>query len=76
VERHASAQQVTVRLARGVDRIDLVIRDDGMGFDPAMVDLDHYGLTGMRERAAMIDATLEVSSHPGGGTEIWCSLKR
>ena len=76
VERHASAQQVTVRLARGVDRIDLVIRDDGVGFDPASVDLDHYGLTGMRERAAMIDATLEVTSHPGGGAEIWCTLKR
>jgi signal transduction histidine kinase len=76
VERHASAQQVTVRLARGVDRIDLVIWDDGVGFDPAAVERDHYGLTGMRERAAMIDATLEVSSHPGGGTKIWCSLKR
>jgi signal transduction histidine kinase len=76
VERHASAQEVIMRLARGVDRIDLVIRDDGVGFDPATVDLDHYGLTGMRERAAMIDATLEVSSHPGGGAEIWCTLKR
>ena len=76
VERHASAQQVSVRLDRGIDRIDLVIRDDGVGFEPATVDLDHYGLTGMRERAAMIDATLEVSSHPGGGAEIWCTLKR
>jgi signal transduction histidine kinase len=76
VERHASARQVTVRLARGMDRIDLVIRDDGVGFEPASVDLDHYGLTGMRERAAMIGATLEVTSHPGGGAEIWCTLKR
>jgi signal transduction histidine kinase len=76
VERHASARQVTLRLARGVDRIDLVIHDDGVGFDPAIVDVDHYGLTGMRERAAMIGASLEVSSHPGGGSEIWCTLKR
>lgn len=76
VERHASAQKVTVRLARGVDRIDLVIHDDGIGFDPATVDLDHYGLTGMRERATMIGASLEVSSHPGGGSEVWCTLNR
>jgi len=76
VERHAAPRQVAARLAFGSDRIDLVIRDDGVGFDPASVDLDHYGLTGMRERAAMIDATLEVSSHPGGGAEIWCTLKR
>jgi signal transduction histidine kinase len=76
VERHSSAQRVTVRLARGTDRIDLVIRDDGVGFDPAAVDLEHYGLRGMNERAAMIGATLEVNSHPGGGAEVWCALKR
>jgi len=76
VERHAAAQQVTVRLAFGNDRIDLVIRDDGVGFDPAAVDPDHYGLTGIQERAAMIGATLKVHSHPGGGTRIWCSLER
>ena len=76
VERHASARQVRVRLARGVDRIDLVVRDDGVGFDPTVVDADHYGLTGMRERAGMIGATLDVISHPGSGTEVWCTLKK
>ncbi len=76
VERHAAAQQVTVRLAFGSDRIDLVVRDDGVGFDPAAVDPDHYGLTGIRERAAMIGATFKVHSRPGGGTRIWCSLLR
>jgi len=76
VERHASARQVRVRLARGVDRIDLVVRDDGVGFDPTVVDLDHYGLTGMQERAVMIGATLDVISHAGSGTEVWCTLKK
>jgi signal transduction histidine kinase len=76
VERHAAAQQVAVRLAFGNDRIDLVIRDDGVGFDPAAVDPDRYGLTGIQERAAMIGATLKVHSRPGGGTRIWCSLER
>jgi len=76
VERHAAAQQVTVRLAFGNDRIDLVVRDDGVGFDPDAVDPDRYGLTGIRERAAMIGARLRVHSRPGGGTRIWCSLER
>jgi signal transduction histidine kinase len=76
VERHASARQVAVRLARGIDCVDLVIRDDGIGFNPATVDQDRYGLTGMQERAAMIGATLEVNSRSNGGTEVWCSLKR
>ena len=76
VERHADARQVDVRLDCGADRIDLVIRDDGTGFDLAAVDLERYGLTGIRERAAMIGASVEVNSRPGGGTEVWCVLKR
>ena len=76
MERHAAAQQVAVRLAFGNDRIDLVIQDDGVGFDPAAVDPDHYGLTGIQERAAMIGATLRVRSRRGGGTEVRCSLER
>jgi signal transduction histidine kinase len=76
IERHAAAQQVSLRLAFGIDRIDLVLRDDGIGFDPASVDADRYGLTGMQERAAMIEAALEVNSQPNKGTEIICSLSR
>ena len=76
MERHAAAQRVTLRLACGVDRVDLVVRDDGTGFDPAAVDPERYGLTGMAERAALINATLEVHSRPGGGTEVWCTLER
>jgi len=53
-----------------------VVRDDGVGFDPAAVDPDRYGLTGIQERAAMIGATLKVRSRPGGGTEVRCSLER
>ena len=73
---HAAAQKVSVRLAFGSDRIDLEVQDDGVGFDPAAVDADRYGLTGMQERAAMIGATLEISSRPAGGTRVWCTIPR
>ena len=76
VERHASARQVNVRLSFGAQRIDLMVRDDGTGFDLEAVAADRYGLMGMQERAAMIEATLEVNSTSGGGTEVWCSLER
>ncbi len=76
VERHAAAQQVDMRLACGSDRIDLVVGDDGVGFNTVAVHWDHFGLTGMRERAGIIGATLQVSSRPGGGTEVWCTLER
>lgn len=76
VERHASARRVTARLDFGTDRIDLIIQDDGVGFKPGAVSLDRFGLTGMRERAGMIGATLEIKSRPGGGTKVWCSLQK
>ncbi len=76
VERHAVASRVDLRLACGADRIDLVIQDDGVGFDLATVNAEHYGLTGMRERAAIIGASLDIRSGPGGGTEVWCTLQR
>jgi len=75
-ERHAEASQITVRLAYGADRTELAIADDGMGFDPSQVSEEHYGLTGMRERASLIDAHLQVTSHPHSGTQIWCALER
>ncbi|MBN1135153.1 MAG: sensor histidine kinase [Anaerolineae bacterium] len=76
VELHAAAQKAAIRLAFGSDRIDLEIQDDGVGFDLGAVDPDRYGLTGMQERAAMIGATLEVSSRPDGGTRVRCTLPR
>jgi signal transduction histidine kinase len=76
VERHAAARRVGVRLAFGADRIDLVIRDDGVGFDPTTVNPDRYGLTGMRERAMMIGGEIKVTGSPGGGTEVGCSVER
>jgi signal transduction histidine kinase len=76
IERHAAAQHVSLRLACGADRVDLVLHDDGIGFDSASVPPDRYGLTGMGERAAMLDAELKVNSHPGSGTEVRCILER
>jgi signal transduction histidine kinase len=76
VERHANAQRVEVRLDFGANQIDLVVRDDGTGFEPEMVDLERYGLTGMRERADMIGAEIDITSNPESGTEVWCLLKR
>jgi signal transduction histidine kinase len=53
-----------------------MIHDDGRGFDPGAVDPERYGLAGMRERAAMIGASLDIRSRPNGGTQVWCTLGR
>ncbi|MBC8086060.1 MAG: hypothetical protein H7Z40_02260 [Phycisphaerae bacterium] len=47
------------------------VRDDGCGFDSSHTSPPgHWGLIGMRERAASINAALSVSSSPNNGTEV------
>ena len=67
------AANVTVRLEYGPAEVALEVRDDGRGFEAgaeAKSPPGHYGLTGMRERAAAIGGTLEVTSAPGAGTTV------
>jgi signal transduction histidine kinase len=73
--KHARATRIVVRLTeRQGDRVIQVI-DDGSGFAVAEAAASaqaggHWGLYGMRERAAEIGARFEVVSRPGQGTEM------
>ena len=71
--RHAQATQISVDLRYHSTRLTLTITDDGRGFDTTDNSLSakgHFGLQGMRERAAQINAQLTVESEPGKGTII------
>jgi signal transduction histidine kinase/ligand-binding sensor domain-containing protein len=73
VRKHAEARHLFVQLEYGPDDIALDVRDDGQGFvtDGKQESASgHFGLTGMRERAAAIGGTLEIHSEPGVGTTI------
>lgn len=79
VERHAQATQVWVAVhlqngsasdARAAARWQLEIVDDGVGFDPSLARPGHYGLRGIQEQAALIEAQLEIRSRPGEGVRI------
>jgi signal transduction histidine kinase len=50
------------------------VADDGRGFDPAVVDGDHFGITGMSERARGLGGELRLDSRPGDGTRLHCRL--
>ena len=55
----------------------LTVRDDGAGFnlpDHEPAQPGHYGLIGMRERAAQIHAKLHLESAPGRGTTVRLEL--
>jgi ligand-binding sensor domain-containing protein/signal transduction histidine kinase len=73
VKQHAGALHVFVQLEYRPNEVALEVRDDGRGFaanQETESASGHYGLTGMKERAAAIGGTLEVSSKPGEGTTV------
>jgi signal transduction histidine kinase len=67
--KHAAARQVTVRVARRGDAVDVEVTDDGHGFDPYTVT-EGFGLAGMRERALLAGGRLNVISQDGGPTSV------
>jgi signal transduction histidine kinase len=69
---HSRAAQLRVQLSYGQD-LSLRISDDGAGIDPDVVDRGkpgHFGLQGMRERAARIMGKFSVESTAGSGAAI------
>jgi signal transduction histidine kinase len=71
--RHAAASRVDLEMVFAPRELQLTVRDDGRGIDPAVVRSGsdgHWGLPGMRERAGRIGAEFKVSSRAGAGTEV------
>ncbi len=68
--KHAHAQRLAVRLARGDGGLNLEVWDDGVGFDPEAAYPGHLGLRSMRERAARCGGNLTIHSAPGQGTRV------
>jgi two-component system nitrate/nitrite sensor histidine kinase NarX len=70
VAKHAGASMVEISLKHEDTAVELGIRDDGRGFDPAQTTSGHYGLSMMHERAEALDIFLSITSQPGQGTEL------
>ena len=71
--KHARAGRVSLRVTQLCDRVQLVVEDDGEGFDPDGVRAG-FGLTGMRERARLAGGRLWVRSADGGPTSVTAVL--
>lgn len=67
VTQHSNARTLAVRLVAGPP-VELLIADDGAGFDPDAVPGGHLGLEIMGERAEAVGAELSLTSAPGQGT--------
>ena len=72
--RHAAARALEVEIRYDEKYFRLRVRDDGKGIDPDVLSQDgregHYGLRGMKERAALVSGKLTIWSEADDGTEI------
>ncbi|GIK36902.1 MAG: hypothetical protein BroJett011_07350 [Chloroflexota bacterium] len=76
VVRHARAKHVCVKLVNDAHTVQLVIADDGIGFEPDQSNTlsNHFGLQGMRERAGMLGGDIQIISQPRQGVQVCLTL--
>jgi signal transduction histidine kinase len=70
--KHARASHINVKIEFNDTQFQLLVSDDGRGFDPGVPrsGAGGFGLVGMRERVAELQGELTVRSAPGAGSEI------
>jgi signal transduction histidine kinase len=76
---HGKPARVGIEIVYGRDDLQVRVRDDGTGFDPAAVARDgraHYGIEGMRERVERLNGKIEWKSQIGQGTEVRFRIRR
>ena len=78
--RHSGAKRIEVELEYKQTHFELHVRDDGKGIDSKFLSEEgrgkHFGLSGMRERAAMIGGKLTLWTSPNSGTELELKVPR
>jgi PAS domain S-box-containing protein len=75
VQKHGQTDRASVQLKHQHDMLEIVVRDDGVGFDSAKVPADRFGLRGIRERARLFGGTARIESTPGEGTTVYARLR-
>jgi signal transduction histidine kinase len=75
VIKHAQATRVGVLLERRRDRVQAIVEDNGLGFDPAAINqTERLGLLGIKERADMLGGSVAIESAPGSGTTLFVEV--
>ena len=72
--RHSKSDRVRVEVVQCNDVLRIKVQDWGVGFDPAAVREDHFGLEGIRERARLLGGSTIIESSPRQGTSVTVEL--
>ncbi|NTV90644.1 MAG: GAF domain-containing sensor histidine kinase [Clostridiales bacterium] len=70
ISKHSQASAASISLKSNSGATEMIITDDGTGFDPSVPKPGHLGLGIMKERAETVGAVFELSGYPGEGTRI------
>jgi signal transduction histidine kinase len=76
--KHASAKNVTVRIINQKEKIEMIVEDDGIGFDSAAEEdgKGGMGMDNIKERTEKLGGTIEIVASPQKGTKIKCSIPK
>lgn len=74
IVRHAHATKIHIRFVTQPDQLELIIADNGKGFDTDQREAGRFGLVGLNERAKLLGGTLELCSDPGEGTTVTITI--
>ena len=74
VRRHGHTDHAAVRMTEQNGSLEIVVRDQGVGFNPDTVRLESFGLRGIRERARVFGGTATIVSAPGEGTLVQVTM--
>lgn len=70
VAKYAQARQVAITLREAHKRVEVSVKDDGLGFDPRVKRPSSHGLVGMRYRVEAEGGSMQLQATPGAGTHI------
>lgn len=77
VARHAGTGRAEIRVTDDAERVTVTITDRGVGFDPAKVGPDRYGVTrSLTERMIRVGGQARIDSRPGHGTTVTLTCPR
>lgn len=72
--RHGRPDRIEITLVGTADHVRLQVRDDGTGFEPDETEGEGLGLRTMEYRARLAGGELRISSVPGRGTTVTCTV--
>jgi two-component system, NarL family, sensor histidine kinase DevS len=73
IAKHSMARRADLTVRSSRNAIEIEVKDNGVGFEPSLVR-EGFGLVGMRERAALLGGTVEVTSTRGSGTRVLAEI--